>query len=236
MYRNVASYILKQQWQQKMHNVNQQPFGEAVLDAQSDLRLAYSTLSAIDFDSGFHMAMAHTNDVMYALYEMLPFDKDADTEENSRASFGAATRVARRDRQRPLEDFNVVGVSIDKRKGASWYLHGNKVFNHPLVGQRPLKKDILYDLGGQGKEIEVKTLHAGWGHWSMLDAVQPQNDYDAAAAGIGLVRLSDLLYHLPSTYDEGQVSFVDEGASINSRLFGQGATLKITNFKVEYRC
>jgi len=206
----------------KMTNVDKHPFGEAVLTADADLRLAFSTVSAFSLEHGLHLAMAHTNDTMYALYEILPIDKDEETAENSRASFAAAIRVARRDSQRPLEDFQTVGIAYDKRKGALWYVNGNLVHQEPLVGHRAFEKHIIYDLGGQAKTIDVRTLTG--------------NEHDVAAASVGLVRLSNFPYGIPFTPGVGQVTFVDEGGSINSRLYGQGAITKITNFKVEYRC
>ena len=221
----------------KAYNVNQQPFGDAVLDPQGDLRLAYSTLSMVDFDSGMHFAMAHTNDAMYAINERWPFEKDEESEEATSASFMGATSVFRRIRQNALVDYNTVGIGYDKRKGVvRWYLNGNLVHQHVSPGTRPNRKDIIYDLGGVAHKVDINTLNVGMGHFTCMDGLIPNGDESVAASGLAPTRLTAYLYHTPYEYDTAQVTFVDESGSLEYRLFGQGATLKMTNLKVEYRC
>ena len=72
----------------------------------------------------------------------------------------------------------------------------------------------------------MRQLNGGMGLFTMLDGYLP--------SGVGLVRLSDIAvdYFLPTGGEPRRMTFVDEESKPNSRLFGQGAELKLLRYVV----
>jgi hypothetical protein len=189
----------------------------------------------IDFEQGLHIAIALTNKRIYALQEVLPIDQEDGCDDDGKAAFAAAKLIGTRNEKNPLSDFARLGVALDKNKGAKWYINGVLKCSQERLGFLPNPEDILYQVGGEPSEINPECVHVGFGLFTMLDAVQPQNRGDLDAAGTGLVRLTEFEYQHPWKADE-QVAFVQELGEKQCKLFGQGGALKIKELKVELRC
>lgn len=217
-----------------IHNVKKHPFGSAVLNHESDLRLGYSALVLMDPDSGLFLQVALTNDSIYAIYEIFPGEKEGG-KNSGRASFAVAHLIGRRNVLNPISDYVKVGLAIDKRKGAKWYINNVLVWSFNRLGYLGAPEHVLYQIPGEQRAIDPTCVNVGFGHFTMLDAVCPENHKDLDAAGKALVKLTNFDYRHP-WHSDYKVKFADDENRLEHRLFGQGATLKIKEIKVERRC
>lgn len=213
------------------------PFRRHVVDHTSDLRLACCAFSMIDFETGLHIWFAVTNDSYYAIYEVMPIDyEDAeDGDSGVKASFAGAFFVGRRNSVNPLGDFARLGLALDKRKGASWYINGNLVHNEPNLGALPRHSNILYQIVGEPKQLDVRCVHIGLGLFTMLDAFPPEVFPVTEGNRVGLARLTNFRYSAPFRKHD-DATFVEDCPKISHLLFDQGAAMKVRHLKVELRC
>lgn len=88
---------------------------------------------------------------------------------------------------------------------------------------------MLLDHGGQDALVTPSRLHGGFGLVTLLDG--------ALRGGPGLVRISgaDDFYFHPGKGAPHTQTFVDDASRPDSRLFGQGAALRVRRFAVESR-
>jgi hypothetical protein len=196
------------------------PFGRAVADPQTDLRLAAFAMTTIDLESFVVFDFLFTNRRIYAFYERLPF---ARTAANPYAAFSYAIPVAsRRD-----GDVHEATIAYDRRRGiARWLLQGVEVFRVANVGRLlDSREHLILDLGGREETVAPRQLAFGMGLFTLLDA--------AIGGAPPLVRLSDLLTYLsPSQGSPHPSAFVDESSRLESRLFGQGAEMRVESYTV----
>ena len=222
----------------RVMNGDKHPFhSDVVPDGCNDFRLGYSGLCMIDFESGLLLTHAITNDAHYAIYEVLPFDReegDCCATGVGKASFGSVVCIGRRDSFSPQTDFADIGLAIDRRKGAIWYINGAEVHVQPNLGSLPIHERIVYHLPGTTKAIMPRVVHVGFGHFTMLDAF-PAVGPATPESRTALVRLTNFSYTDP--YDKNKrVDFVFEDAPREARLFDQGASLTIRRLDVQTRC
>jgi hypothetical protein len=198
------------------------PFGSAVEHAQTDLRLSAFAMATIDVESFMVFDFLFTNDRVYALYERLPFGR---TEDNPYAAFSYAIPV----RNRTRDEVHDASIACDRSAGAvRWILDGVEVYRVTRIGRRlESRAHLLIDLGGVEETVVLRQLDYGMGLFTLLDG--------AVGSGPGLVRLSDeLTYYAPEQGEPHALSFVDEESRCESRLFGQGAELRIGAYTVSY--
>jgi hypothetical protein len=196
------------------------PFGSAVADPQTDLRLAAFAMTTIDLESFVVFDFLFTNRHIYAFYERLPF---ARTAANPYAAFSYAIPVA----ARREGDVHEATIAYDRRTGiARWLLQGVEVFRVAKVGRLlDSREHMVLDLGGREDTVVPRQLAFGMGLFTLLDAA-----IDGAPP---LVRLSDQLTYLsPSTGAAHTPAFVDESSRLESRLFGQGAEMDVESYTV----
>lgn len=211
-------------------------FGPAVNNPQSDLRLGFAALTLTDFSSGLNAMVAFTNETIWAVYEMLPFDQEDGVAENgSRASFAGAFFMGQRNVARPNSDFSRVGIAYDKQKGLTWYLNGVAVHNEPRPGHPPKHDHILYHVPGESRDVEVECLRFGLGLFTMLDALPMETDKISPSQQQALVRLTPAAYTHPVRPGR-QVSFLYNDSPWSARLPNTGALLISKEFKIVYRC
>jgi len=218
-------------------NTEMHCFGDNVIDPTSDLRLAHCAFSMLDFETGLHISFAITNDAYYAVYEVLPIDYEEAEEGDSgvKASFAGAFMVQRRNHVNPLQDFAHLGLALDKRKGATWYINGNQVHNEPALGALPKHSSILYQIAGEPKPLDVRCVRVGFGLFTMLDAFPPEMAPSTEKSRVGLVRLTNFRYCSPFRKNDG-ATFVRNQPAKKELLFGQGAAMKVKKIEVEFRC
>jgi hypothetical protein len=198
------------------------PFGTAVADPQTDLRLAAFAMTTIDLESFVVFDFLFTNRRVYAFYERLPFGRTA---ANPYAAFSYAIPVA----ERRVGDVHDATIAYDNRAGiARWLLDGVEVYRVAEVGRLLQSREhLVIDLGGREETVVPRQLAFGMGLFTLLDA--------AIGGGPALVQLSDRLTYLsPSQGALQPLAFVDATSRPESRLFGQGAEMHVEFYTVAY--
>jgi hypothetical protein len=193
------------------------PFGAAVRNPEDDLRLAMCGQNMIDFETGLVFDFMFSNERVYALYERLSY---ARTPQRHYAAFTYTIPVARR----TPDSTHRLKIAYDRTAGVvRWVLDGQEVFRVDRVGRHIDPKWLVGDHGGDEEDVEMRQLNFGLGLFTLLDACQD---------GRGLVRLaSDPSYYVvPQSTEAG--GFVDEQSLPGSRLFGQGAELRVQQYVI----
>ncbi|MDC0714789.1 DUF6081 family protein [Stigmatella sp. ncwal1] len=196
------------------------PFGSAVTHHTDDLRLASFAQNTVDSETAMVFDFFFTNEQVYAFYERLPF---ARTPENHYASFSFMIPVAKR----TPDSSHHVKIAYDRAAGiVRWVLDDHEVFRVNRVGRHIDRKYMALDHGGVEQDVDMRQLNCGMGMFTLLDFYLP--------SGAGLVRLSDASnnYFVPSSTEPVPLTFVDEKSKDSSRLFGQGAELRVTRYVV----
>jgi len=198
------------------------PFGSAVPDAQSDIRLAAAAFNTVDMQSFLVFDFFLTNTCLYAFYERLPRPGA------HYAAFSYALPVARR----TPGGAHRLSISLDRSAGVvTWSVDGRQVLRVDRLGYLPAdRRNLIIDLGGTEELVSVPQLACGIGLFTLLDAKQPNTQTPA------LVRLSsETSYYDPAYGAPDPQRFVDEQSLQPSRLWGQGAELTASRLVVHSR-
>lgn len=204
------------------------PFGTAVADADDDLRLGSAAMNTIDFDTFMVFDFFVTNKRIYAFYERLPFARGTGGYGNY-AAFSYQVAVA----TRTPGEWHDLRIAYNKSAGTiRWLVSNREVFRVNKIGRRIDSQYLTIDHGGTETDVSPNQLDGGMGMFTLLDAYRPSNK--------ALVRLSNaagIYYNVAS----GQVAtpgsgyFLDEESRPGSRLFGQGAELRMQAYTVSSR-
>ncbi|MFD5920024.1 DUF6081 family protein [Kitasatospora sp. NPDC058201] len=199
------------------------PFGAAVADPASDLRLAAAGLVAFDPASRAAFDFLLTDTRVYALYERLP--EPAGSGAPRPAAFSQAVPVA----VRTPESWHRCAVRVDRGgTRVTWLLDGAEVFAVDRIGHRPAGREhLLLDHGGEpGEPVRLGQLAVGLATMTLLDGAGPD--------GRGLVRLDAAPGHYYDVRSGAPApqAFVDERSRPESRLFGAGAVLRVREVTV----
>ncbi|UNO43004.1 DUF6081 family protein [Streptomyces sp. MST-110588] len=202
------------------------PFGNAVDDAQDDLRLASMGFSAQDLESGVAFDFYLTNKSVYVFYERLPNNR---AQLGNYAAFLYTIPVARRS---PRDEHHC-RISYDRSRGlARWFLDGKEVLRVDRIGHRlDSRRFMMLDHGGVEQTVQLKQLELSLGLFTTLDGGRP------GRAGSGLVRLTTEAGHYfdPAVGEPTPERFRDEASAPGSRLWGQGAGLNVRRVRVTRR-
>jgi uncharacterized protein DUF6081 len=194
------------------------PFGSAVRDPEDDLRLANFAQNAIDFETGVVFDFMFTNKRVYALYERLSY---ARTPQNHYAAFTYTIPVA----ERTPSTVHHVKIAYDREaQVVRWLIDETEVFRVKGIGRRIDSKWLRSDHGGKEEELDLRQVSCGMGLFTLLDSAQD---------GRALVRLSGKADYYPHSQGKSaSVPFVDEESRPGSRLFGQGAEVRVLRYAV----
>ncbi|GAA3045381.1 hypothetical protein GCM10020229_65800 [Kitasatospora albolonga] len=202
----------------RTYGTERHPFGAAVTDPQSDLRLAAGAVSMVDFESLMVFDFFVTNSKLYAFYERLPQPG------RTYAAFSYAVPVADRS---PGQKHDLA-ISYDRAAGTvSYRADGREVYRAANLGFRPADRSgLVLDLGGTEENVTPRQLSCGIAMFAILDG--------GSATGPGLVRLTDQpgTYYRPAVGAPTPQTFVDEQSLPASRLWGQGARLDVERVTV----
>ena len=202
------------------------PFRAAVSNPNDDVRLASSAMTTIDFDTFMVFDLFVTNRRIYAVYERLPFARDR---YGNYAAFSYMIPVA----TRTPNEWHALEIAYDKSAGTvRWLVNDREAFRVTRIGRRIDRQYLTLDHGGAETDVSPNQLDGGMGLFTLLDGYRPSNK--------ALVRLSkaDGFYYDAGT---GQVAapgsgyFLDETSAPGSRLFGQGAELRVQAYAVSSR-
>ena len=201
------------------------PFGGAVEDPGRDLRLACCALNGFDVASWMVFDLLLTNERIFAVYERLPFGRGPGGL-GAYASFTFQVPVAER---RPGDEHEL-GIAYDRSAGTvRWLVGGEERFRVDRIGRLVDRKYMTIDHGGAEEDVAPAQLGFGMGMFTLLDGRLP--------SGEALVRLSTApdFYFDPAAGEPVPQAFVDEESRRRSRLFGQGAELRVRRYVVESR-
>ncbi|MEU4349018.1 DUF6081 family protein [Streptomyces sp. NPDC023838] len=195
------------------------PFGTAVPDPDSDVRLATAAMITMDPVSHVVCDFVLTNTRIYALYERVP------SPGSSYAAFSYAVPVA----VRGPEQWHRLTVSVeDGGRRVVWRVDGGEVLRVGRLGHRlPDRRHMLLDHGGEeGEPVRLSRLVCGIGMLTMLDGAGPD--------GRGLVRLNPTPGHYFSAREGAPHAqeFVDAESLPRSRSWGAGAVLHVREVAV----
>ncbi|MCG8916572.1 DUF6081 family protein [Actinokineospora sp. PR83] len=212
----------------RTHGVAGHPFGARVPDAEDDPRLASAALLLQDLATDVAFEFALTNKTVYVYYERLPNSRTA---LGNYASFLYAIPVARRSPGRTHR----LKISYDRSCGlVRWFLEGREVFRLDRIGHHlppAQRRHLVQDHGGVEQAVRPEQLAVGMGLFNFLDGAAP------GRPGTGLVRLSTATdyYYDPVTGPPNPLTFADDRSLETSRLFGQGASLRMDRLVVAHR-
>ncbi|MEU8088836.1 DUF6081 family protein [Micromonospora sp. NPDC049101] len=197
------------------------PFGAEVADPDDDLRLATAAINAFDAETYVVFDFFLTNKRVYAFYERLPFARDT---LGDYAAFSYGVPVA----DRTPDDEHRVEIGYDRLAGtAHWLLDGREVFRVDRIGHHlPGRRHLVLDHGGTETTAQPRQLNFGMGLLSLLDGTAPGHSPH------GLARLSGVPGFYLDPISGGPQKFADEHSHAESRLFGQGAELRVRRFTI----
>jgi hypothetical protein len=202
------------------------PFRAAVRDPSDDLRLAAAAMTTIDFDTFMVFDLFVTNRRIYAFYERLPFARDR---YGNYAAFSYMIPVA----TRTPDEWHALKIAYDKSAGTiRWFVDRREVFRVTRIGRRLDRRYLTLDHGGDETDVSPNQLDGGIGLFTLLDGYRPSDK--------ALVRLSKaegFYYDVGSgrVAAPGAGYFLDETSARGSRLFGQGAELRVRAYAVSSR-
>ncbi|WP_405619773.1 DUF6081 family protein [Streptomyces sp. NBC_01511] len=200
------------------------PFGDAVLDAEDDLRLASAMMLTTDPQTSVSFDFVVTNKRIYAWYGRPTFLRG---ELGDYASFAHTVPLA----DREPGDSHDLSIGYDRAAGVvRWLLDGREVFRVDRIGFRLDRDTATLDEGGEETLVRPRQLNPGLGLLTLLDASWPTDK--------GLVRLSaprHTTYYRPSVGAPRAQTFADEESTDGGRLFGQGASVRLGSYRVSSR-
>ncbi|HEV3049199.1 MAG TPA: DUF6081 family protein [Longimicrobium sp.] len=189
---------------------------------QNDVRLATFAQTTTDFETGMAFDFLFTNNKVYAAYERTAFQR---TPQHPYASFLYAVPVATRS---SLDAQHRTQIAYNRQAGVvRWILDGVEVFRVSKIGRRLTSRaNMLLEHGGVEETVDMRQLDCGLGMFTLLDG-------DLNGMG-GLVRLTNQpnFYYMPSMGMFGPQWFWDEASQPGSRVFGQGAELRVPRYQV----
>ncbi|MBT2873174.1 hypothetical protein GTY64_09460 [Streptomyces sp. SID8376] len=195
------------------------PFGSAVADPRTDVRLASAAMVTADFDSKAIFDFSVVNGKIYAIYERLP-EHGA-----TYAAYSYAIPVA----DRTPGEWATLQVRLDQGgTRVTWKVNGRTVLSTDRIGTRAFDRTyMILDHGGTEERLKLKQLTCGFGLFTVLDAA-------AGPRGKGLVRLDSTpdFYYAPRVGSPTPQTFVDEESRPESRLWGQGAEIKVRSTQI----
>lgn len=180
------------------------PFGPAVSDPQSDLRLAAFAMNSFDDETGMVFDVWMTNTKIYPFYERLIL--------NGASYQGFSSCFPGVPRSRGREE--TVSVVYDRSAGAvSWVINGTVAGTVDRIGFPTQEAQLLIDHGGTPELVAPRQLTYGMTLFTLMDGGLPPT-------GEGLVNLGSP-YVFPTRFVGG------------STVFGQGAEMHVHSFEVE---
>jgi hypothetical protein len=200
------------------HGVDGNPFGRAVADPHSDVRLAAADMVAADFETNAVFDWSVTDTEIYAVYERLR------TPGSDYAAYSYAVPVARRT-PRQTDTYQ---VRIDQGGSrVTWLLNGRAALSTDRIGYRVFDRtDMLMDHGGTERPVKLRQITCGMGMFTVLDATGQD--------GWALVKVDATpdFYYSTRRGAPAPQPFIDERSLPGDRLWGQGEVLEVHSVDV----
>ncbi|WP_326595066.1 DUF6081 family protein [Streptomyces sp. NBC_01803] len=200
------------------------PFGDAVTDPESDLRLASVGMVSGDVQSNAIADFWVTNSTIYAMYERLP------SPGATYASYTYAVPVADRTPGR-AHDLEIRYDQGGRR--VTWFVDGRQKLQTDRIGTRAFdRRFLMLDHGGAEERLTLNQVTCGLALATILDGALP-----GSRGGDGLVRLENTpdFYFDPRRGAPTPQAFEDPASLPESRLWGQGAEMNVAWTQVVLR-
>jgi hypothetical protein len=182
-----------------------QPFGSAVTDPQSDLRVASFAMNVIDYETGMVFDTWETNTRIYPYYERLNLSGTA-TYQSFSSIFPGVPRS-------PDGEDNV-SMAYDPSAGVvRWIINGREAARVDKIGFPSPNATMLINRGGTPQLAAPRQLNCGMALFTLMDGGLPPT-------GQGLVNLGGT-YQFPTSFVGGPT------------LFGQGAAMQVHKFEIQ---
>jgi hypothetical protein len=180
------------------------PFGTAVTDPQSDLRLASFAMNVIDYETGMVFDTWQTNTRIYPYYERV-HTSGAATYKRFSSSFPGVPRSP--------DGEDKLSLTYDRSaEVVRWIINDHEAARVDRIGFPSADATMLIDRGGTPQSADPRQLNCGMALFTLIDGGQP-------SSGTGLVSLGGS-YEFPTSFVEGPT------------LFGQGAEMQVRRFEV----
>jgi hypothetical protein len=181
------------------------PFGSAVTNPDTDLRLAAFAMNTIDFETGMVFDVWMTNNAIYPYYERLNL--------TGTATYAVFSSVFPPVSRTPGEQAKVA-VAYDRAAGTvRWLVNNTETAQVSKIGFPVPDATTIIDHGGTPEVVAPRQLNCGMAMFTLLDG-------GLAPSGTGLVPLAPP-YMFPARFAGGP------------NLFGQGAELHVEHFEVQ---
>jgi len=177
-----------------------------------------------------------TNNLLFALYERLPFGKPSfggDLNE-----YHAGTHFIPVAYRTP-DEWHKLGIAFNHQLGIiRWLINDVEVYRVTRVGFPLPLCDRALDHGGQPEEVFPQHLSFGFGTFTLLDAHHYNNGSCTPNPGLARLTSGDTVYRDPFSLDPaGQPQFPDtfyynNTVPLGARLWRQGAKMCIDWMKV----
>ncbi|MGK5533937.1 DUF6081 family protein [Streptomyces sp. URMC 129] len=200
------------------------PFGDAVTDPRSDLRLAAVGMVSGDVRSNAIADFWVTDSVIYAMYERLP------SPGATYASYTYAVPVATRTPGR-AHDLEIRYDQGGRR--VTWFVDGRQKLQTDRIGTRAFdRRHLMLDHGGTEERLTLDQITCGLAMATILDGALP-----GSPGGDGLVALENTpdFYFDPRQGAPVPQTFQDPASLPGNRLWGQGAELNVAWSQVVLR-
>ena len=180
------------------------PFGSAVTNPDTDLRLASFAMNTTDFETGMVFDVWMTNNAIYPYYERLNL--------SGTAAYAAFSSVFPPVSRTPGEQVKVT-VAYNRAAGVvRWLVDDLEVARVSNIGFPAAGATMIIDHGGTPQAATPRQLNCGMALFTLLDGGLPPS-------GTGLVSLAPP-YTFPTAFADGP------------NLFGQGAELRVERFEI----
>ena len=180
------------------------PFGSAVTNPNTDLRLASFAMNTIDFATGMVFDVWMTNNAIYPYYERLNL---------TGASYDAFSSVFPPVWRTPGDQVKVT-VAYNRAAGVvRWLVDDREVARVSHIGFQAPGATTIIDHGGTQEAAVPEQLNCGMALFTLLDGGLPPS-------GTGLVSLAPP-YTFPTAFVGGP------------NLFGQGAEMHVSRFEID---
>ncbi|MDP9256639.1 MAG: DUF6081 family protein [Actinomycetota bacterium] len=182
-----------------------QPFGSAVTNPNTDLRLASFAMNTLDYETGMVFDVWMTNNAIYPYYERLNL--------TGSATYDAFSSVFPPVWRTPGDQVKVT-VAYNRAAGVvRWLVNDREVARVSNIGFQAPGATTIIDHGGIQQAAAPRQLNCGMALFTLLDGGLPPT-------GNGLVNLAPP-YTFPTTFVGGP------------NLFGQGAEMHVSRFEVD---
>jgi hypothetical protein len=181
------------------------PFGSAVTNPNTDLRLASFAMNTIDWETGMVFDVWMTNNAIYPYYERLNL--------SGTATYDAFSSVFPPVWRTPGDQVKVTVAYNGSAGVVRWLVDDKEVARVSHIGFQAPGATKIIDHGGTEQLAAPRQLNCGMALFTLLDAGLPPS-------GAGLVFLAPP-YTFPTAFVGGP------------NLFGQGAEMHVSRFEID---